>query len=78
MCSWNSTCSSGWASSSRRHWCTLGGPKSFGHFGAGGSAGWADPDANMAFGYVMNKMAMGLAGDTRCYDLVNACYEAAR
>jgi CubicO group peptidase (beta-lactamase class C family) len=55
---------------------TLGGPNSFGHFGAGGSVGWADPDAELGFGYVMNKMAMGLAGDTRCYDLVAACYDA--
>jgi CubicO group peptidase (beta-lactamase class C family) len=55
---------------------TLGGPNSFGHFGAGGSVGWADPDAEFGFGYVMNKMAMGLAGDTRCYDLVAACYDA--
>jgi CubicO group peptidase (beta-lactamase class C family) len=54
----------------------LGGPHSFGHFGAGGSAGWADPDAGMAFGYVMNKMDMGLAGDARSFDLVNACYAA--
>jgi CubicO group peptidase (beta-lactamase class C family) len=55
---------------------TLGGPNSFGHFGAGGSVGWADPDAEFAFGYVMNKMAMGLAGDTRVYDIVSACYAA--
>lgn len=52
----------------------LGGPRSFGHFGAGGSAGWADPDAELGFGYVMNKMELGLAGDRRSYDLVNACY----
>jgi len=56
---------------------TLGGPKSFGHFGAGGSAGWADPEAGFAFGYVMNKMELGLAGDTRSADLINACYESA-
>jgi len=55
---------------------TLGGPNSFGHFGAGGSVGWADPDAGFGFGYVMNNMALGLAGDTRSYDLVNACYAA--
>jgi CubicO group peptidase (beta-lactamase class C family) len=55
---------------------TLGGPRSFGHFGAGGSMGWADPDAELAFGYVMNKMEMGLAGDMRTSNLVNACYEA--
>ncbi|HUI47222.1 MAG TPA: serine hydrolase domain-containing protein [Acidimicrobiia bacterium] len=56
----------------------LGGPRSFGHFGAGGSMGWADPEAELAFGYVMNRMDMGLAGDTRSYDLVNACYAALR
>jgi CubicO group peptidase (beta-lactamase class C family) len=55
---------------------TLGGEGSFGHFGAGGSMGWADPDAEFAFGYVMNKMSMGLAGDTRTQNLVNACYDA--
>lgn len=54
----------------------LGGPHSFGHFGMGGSAGWADPDAELAFGYVMNKMEMGMAGDQRSYGLINACYAA--
>jgi CubicO group peptidase (beta-lactamase class C family) len=54
----------------------LGGPKSFGHFGAGGSMGWADPEAELAFGYAMNKMDLGLAGDLRSYSLVNACYSA--
>jgi CubicO group peptidase (beta-lactamase class C family) len=48
----------------------------FGHFGAGGSAGWADPDAQLAFGYVMNKMEMGLTGDRRSLDLTDACYAA--
>jgi CubicO group peptidase (beta-lactamase class C family) len=54
----------------------LGGPKSFGHFGMGGSMGWADPEAELGFGYVMNKMDLGLAGDLRSYNLVNACYDA--
>jgi CubicO group peptidase (beta-lactamase class C family) len=54
----------------------LGGPHSFGHFGAGGSVGWADPDAELAFGYVMNRMDVGLAGDRRSYSLINACYDA--
>ncbi|TNE92441.1 MAG: class A beta-lactamase-related serine hydrolase [Deltaproteobacteria bacterium] len=31
-------------------------PASFGHAGAGGSLGWADPDAGLAIGYVMNRM----------------------
>ncbi|MGZ4736769.1 MAG: serine hydrolase domain-containing protein [Acidimicrobiia bacterium] len=54
----------------------LGGPRSFGHFGMGGSTGWADPEAEIAFGYVMNKMELALAGDLRSYGLVNACYDA--
>lgn len=54
----------------------LGGPRSFGHFGAGGSVGWADPDAELAFGYVMNRMDLGMAGDLRSFNLVNACYDA--
>ena len=29
-------------------------PAGFGHFGVGGSLGFADPDAGLAFGYVMN------------------------
>ncbi|MEZ5133642.1 MAG: serine hydrolase domain-containing protein [Acidimicrobiales bacterium] len=54
----------------------LGGPHSFGHFGAGGSVGWADPDAELAFGYIMNRMDMGLAGDLRSANLIGACYDA--
>jgi CubicO group peptidase (beta-lactamase class C family) len=56
----------------------IGSERSFGHFGAGGSVGWADPEAELAFGYVMNRMDVGLAGDTRSLDLMNACYDAVR
>jgi CubicO group peptidase (beta-lactamase class C family) len=37
-------------------------PSAFGHPGAGGSIGMADPDARVGFGYTMNKMKMGLVG----------------
>ncbi|MEI7593009.1 MAG: serine hydrolase domain-containing protein [Actinomycetes bacterium] len=51
-------------------------PRSFGHYGAGGSMGWADPDAEIGFGYVMNRMDIGMAGDTRSASLMSAVYDS--
>lgn len=56
----------------------LGGPRSFGHFGMGGSVGWADPDLELAMGYVMNQMEIGTTGDKRSFRLMKASVEAAR
>ena len=54
----------------------LGGPRSFGHYGAGGSVGFADPDAEVGFAYVMNKMHLALTGDPRTTTLIDATYDA--
>jgi CubicO group peptidase (beta-lactamase class C family) len=48
------------------------GARSFGHPGAGGSLGFADPEAGVAFGYVMNQMAGGMGGDPRVAGLLDA------
>jgi CubicO group peptidase (beta-lactamase class C family) len=56
----------------------FGGPRSFGHFGMGGSAGWADPDIELGMGYVMNRMEIGTTGDSRSFRLMQACVRAAR
>ena len=49
-------------------------PKSFGHPGAGGSLGYADPDAKIGFGYTMNKMLTSLLIDPRATALIDAVY----
>jgi CubicO group peptidase (beta-lactamase class C family) len=54
----------------------VGGAGSFGHFGAGGSVGWADPEVELAAGYVMNRMDIGMVGDARSTRLFEACYAA--
>jgi CubicO group peptidase (beta-lactamase class C family) len=46
----------------------------FGHVGAGGSLGFADPGAGFSFGYTMNKMGPGLLLNERGQALVDAAY----
>ena len=48
----------------------------FGHVGAGGSLGFADPEARMSFGYAMNKMGLGILMNERGQSLVDAAYRA--
>lgn len=46
----------------------------FGHSGAGGSLGFADPARRIGFGYVMTRMIVGLAEDRRPRNLTRAVY----
>jgi CubicO group peptidase (beta-lactamase class C family) len=46
----------------------------FGHVGAGGSLGFADPAGGFSFGYTMNKMGPGLLMNSRGQKLVDAAY----
>jgi CubicO group peptidase (beta-lactamase class C family) len=50
-------------------------PRSFGHYGTGGSLGMADPDAGVAFGYVMNHVIPRWRS-TRNQALLDAVYRS--
>jgi CubicO group peptidase (beta-lactamase class C family) len=50
-------------------------PRSFGHFGTGGAVGFADPDAGVAFGYVMNHVIPRWQS-TRNRALIDALYSS--
>ncbi len=48
----------------------------FGHVGAGGSLGFADPECRLSFGYAMNRMGTGVLMNERGQSLVDAAYGA--
>ncbi|MBY8825580.1 serine hydrolase domain-containing protein [Sphingomonas colocasiae] len=48
--------------------------RSFGHPGAGGAIGFADPEHNLAFAYSPNKMCGGASIGDRCSALIAAVY----
>jgi CubicO group peptidase (beta-lactamase class C family) len=47
----------------------------FGHPGMGGSIGFADAQARLSFGYVMNKQGRGVGLNDRAHSLIEATYE---
>jgi CubicO group peptidase (beta-lactamase class C family) len=49
-------------------------PGAFGHDGYGGSCGFADPENEIAAGYVMNRMGPLIMDDPRKMALVEAVY----
>ncbi|MEW6078891.1 MAG: serine hydrolase domain-containing protein [Thermodesulfobacteriota bacterium] len=51
------------------------GRKSFGHPGAGGCLGFADPERQLGFGYVVNKMDTFILIDPRAKSIINATYQ---
>ena len=52
------------------------GEQAFGTPGLGGSLGFADAEAGISFGYVMNKHGDGVGLNTRGQSLVDAVYGA--
>jgi CubicO group peptidase (beta-lactamase class C family) len=55
--------------------CRFGrGVKGFGHPGAGGSLGFADPEFGIGFGYITNRMGQGLLVDPRAQKLIDCLY----
>jgi CubicO group peptidase (beta-lactamase class C family) len=50
--------------------------EAFGHVGAGGSLGFADPRACLSFGFAMNRMGAGAMLSDRCQALVDAAYRS--
>jgi CubicO group peptidase (beta-lactamase class C family) len=52
------------------------GERAFGHVGAGGSIGFADPECRLALSYTMNQMGQGLLVNERGQSLIDAAYQA--
>jgi CubicO group peptidase (beta-lactamase class C family) len=52
------------------------GERAFGHVGAGGSIGFADPECGLAFSYTMNQMGQGLLVNDRGQSVIDAAYRA--
>lgn len=56
--------------------CRFGrGANAFGHPGAGGALGFADPEYQLGFGYVTSRMGQSLLIDSRVVRLIDAAYQ---
>lgn len=56
--------------------CRYGrGARAFGHPGAGGCVGFADPDYQVGFGYVTHRMGQSVLIDERAVRLIDATYQ---
>jgi CubicO group peptidase (beta-lactamase class C family) len=53
----------------------FGGPGCFGHPGAGGAVGFADPDRRLGFGYTPNRLGTSILVDPRAAELIRAAYD---
>ena len=51
-------------------------PQSFGHGGAGGSLGFADPDNHISLGFVMNQMHPGITAWRTATDVASSVYSS--
>ena len=51
-------------------------PQAFGHGGAGGSLGFADPDNNISLGFVMNQMHQGITAWKTATDVAASVYKS--
>lgn len=51
------------------------GDRCFGHSGAGGSIGFADPDYGLGFGYITNRLGSRTWMDRRARTLIEAVYD---
>jgi len=51
------------------------GDAAFGHVGAGGSVGFADPECKVSFGYAMNRMGTGILMNPRGQTLIDSVYQ---